>query len=1163
MKLRTADIRAALGAAAAGKGVRLADDGHVHVADARPGAGVALGVVVDGRSHLRVSAKVQASDTGRPRLSGVCSCARGADCAHVAALLLAAFDPDHSDLEPDVEDLAFADDATRAALPGRFRLAARLAAVAARRSDEPPRRPRGRSERDLDGAVGLDRAATAWLGRLKAALTQDDETGRSEPPSTRLVYVVRIGNDAAYYAIRGKVLTVQALVGRWMKRGGFGSPRPLVWAPGSGNATPDCCGPADEAILGLAHLAAGGYGGAGKDPRPLSPRRAGEVLDRLIATARAHWGSVDGPILRPGPARPARLGWRLEADGSQSPSLETADAGLVALPLEPPYYVDPLSGECGMMETGVQLRLLTTILAAPPLDPSAARAARQTLGDAGGAGIPPPASIRVERIEKPGRPVPHLRLHGVRIRGRGFSRGMPELTVSVATLSFAYGDHRLPVERVSAEAKAFRDGVVYRIRRDRSAEARLCDQLEDAMWMPLEDFERVDGLELGPGDYAPVEFDEIESILEFVQERVPALRQQGWVIEVDESFPLRLVEGAPAWYADLAAGTGSDWFDLELGVEIDGKRENLLPILLNALQKSGKKMMEGLNSLGDRETEILVGLEDGRLLPVPAARVRAILEILENLYHGGDLGPARRLRVSPLQATALLELDEAVGAQALVWSGDPRLRELGSRLRETGGIPPVSPPAGLQATLRPYQRDGLAWLQFLREHGLGGILADDMGLGKTVQALAHLLVEIASGRADRPSLVVAPTSVIVNWRREAERFSPELRVHLHHGPDRRDQQKASAGADLILTTYPLLWRDREEILGREFHLLFLDEAQFLKNHRSQAAQVAAGIRARQRLCLTGTPMENRLLELWSLFNVVLPGALGDEKRFRRLFATPIEKQGNTLRREQLAARVRPFLLRRTKDKVASELPPKTEVTHAVELEGAQRDLYETIRLAMHSRVAEEVQRRGFDRSRIVILDALLKLRQACCDPRLVRLPQAARVRESAKLWALLDLLDELLVEGRRVLLYSQFTSMLSLIEKEVEARKVKFVKLTGDTRDRATPVRAFQEGAVPLFLVSLKAGGTGLNLTAADTVILYDPWWNPAVEDQAADRAHRIGQEKPVFVYRLIAAGSVEERILALQARKRDLARGVLGDGDDGSAPLSAADIDALLQPLG
>jgi SNF2 family DNA or RNA helicase len=261
--------------------------------------------------------------------------------------------------------------------------------------------------------------------------------------------------------------------------------------------------------------------------------------------------------------------------------------------------------------------------------------------------------------------------------------------------------------------------------------------------------------------------------------------------------------------------------------------------------------------------------------------------------------------------------------------------------------------------------------------------------------------------------------------------------------------------------------------------------------------------------------------------------------------------------------VRPFLLRRTKDKVASELPPKTEVTHAVDLEGAQRDLYETIRLAMHSRVAEEVQRRGFDRSRIVILDALLKLRQACCDPRLVRLPQAARVRESAKLQALLDLLDELLVEGRRVLLYSQFTSMLALIEKEVEARKVKFVKLTGETRDRATPVRAFQEGAVPLFLVSLKAGGTGLNLTGADTVILYDPWWNPAVEDQAAGRAHRIGQDKPVFVYRLIAAGSVEERILALQARKRDLSRGVLGDSDDGSAPLSAADIDALLQPLG
>jgi SNF2 family DNA or RNA helicase len=310
-------------------------------------------------------------------------------------------------------------------------------------------------------------------------------------------------------------------------------------------------------------------------------------------------------------------------------------------------------------------------------------------------------------------------------------------------------------------------------------------------------------------------------------------------------------------------------------------------------------------------------------------------------------------------------------------------------------------------------------------------------------------------------------------------------------------------------------------------------------------------------------MENRLLELWSLFNVVLPGALGDEKRFRRVFATPIEKRGDAGRRAELAARVRPFLLRRTKEKVASDLPSRTEVTNAVELEGAQRDLYETIRLAMHRRVAEEVRRRGFDRSRIIILDALLKLRQVCCDPRLVKLPEAGRVRASAKFEALLEMLDEMLAEGRRVLLYSQFTSMLGLIEHELGLRGVRFVKLTGATRDRATPIREFQSGKVALFLISLKAGGTGLNLTAADSVILYDPWWNPAVEDQAAGRAHRIGQDKPVFVYRLIAAGSVEERILALQERKRDLARAVLGAGDDGSAPLTADDVEALLRPLG
>jgi SNF2 family DNA or RNA helicase len=281
-----------------------------------------------------------------------------------------------------------------------------------------------------------------------------------------------------------------------------------------------------------------------------------------------------------------------------------------------------------------------------------------------------------------------------------------------------------------------------------------------------------------------------------------------------------------------------------------------------------------------------------------------------------------------------------------------------------------------------------------------------------------------------------------------------------------------------------------------------------------------------------------------------------------LYRTPIEKHGDDARRRSLARRIRPFLLRRTKDQVEADLPAKTEIVRPVELSGGQRDLYETVRTSMHERVRAEIEARGLARSRIVVLDALLKLRQVCCDPRLVKLDAAKRVKDSAKLELLMQMLEELLPEGRRVLLFSQFTSMLELIERELASRSIGYLKLTGETRDRATPVRRFQEGKVPLFLISLKAGGTGLNLTAADTVIHYDPWWNPAVENQATDRAHRIGQDKPVFVYKLIVSGSVEEKISALQASKAALAAGVLGEDVQSSLPLTAEDVAALFEPL-
>ncbi len=464
-----------------------------------------------------------------------------------------------------------------------------------------------------------------------------------------------------------------------------------------------------------------------------------------------------------------------------------------------------------------------------------------------------------------------------------------------------------------------------------------------------------------------------------------------------------------------------------------------------------------------------------------------------------------------------------------------------------------------------------------------------MGLGKTLQTLALLQAELDAGRLDRPSLVVVPTSLLENWLAEATRFTPQLRMLVLHGKQRAQQFKGIARAHVVVTSYPLAVRDMGVLASHAWHYLVLDEAQRIKNSRSQATLALKALNARHRLCLSGTPLENHLGELWSLMDFVSPGLLGNEAQFREHYRNPIEKRQDTLQAEHLARRVRPFILRRTKLQVAQDLPEKTETLLRVELDGMQRDLYETVRATMDSKLREAIARQGLARSQIVVLDALLKLRQVCCDPRLLKLlaathdagdapardevdaslatrplarQHAATHAPSAKLELLRDLLPTLVEDGRRILVFSQFTEMLALIEPELVRLNLGYLKLTGETVHRAAVVKAFQEGEAPIFLISLKAGGVGLNLTAADTVILYDPWWNPAVEQQAIDRAYRIGQGKPVFVYKLVASGTVEEKMLELQARKAGLADSLLS-GVAGTAALTAQDFDELFKPLG
>ncbi|WP_298092765.1 DEAD/DEAH box helicase [uncultured Sphingomonas sp.] len=467
---------------------------------------------------------------------------------------------------------------------------------------------------------------------------------------------------------------------------------------------------------------------------------------------------------------------------------------------------------------------------------------------------------------------------------------------------------------------------------------------------------------------------------------------------------------------------------------------------------------------------------------------------------------------------------------------------------------------GSSATLRPYQQVGFDWLEALGRAGFGGLLADDMGLGKTVQTLAHIVSRKAAS-ADpslAPVLILAPTSVLPNWQAEIARFAPGLSVLLRHGAARHGDATPIGGYDVVLTSYPLLVRDADILAAEAFSLIVFDEAHVLKNPRTSSHVAAKRLKAQRRIALTGTPVENRLIDAWALFDLVVPGLLGSQRDFQRIYRTPIEKHGDGEVRARLARKLRPFLLRRTKDAVATDLPAKSVMQVAVTPTTAQMALHESQRLVMQQRVRDEIARVGLMRAHIMVLTALTRLRQVCCDPRL--LPNhGAKPPSSAKLERLLELLGELIPEGRRIILFSQFTSMLDLIKPELDKSGYGWVELTGTSRDRRTPVARFQAGDVPLILVSLKAGGTGLNLTAADTVILYDPWWNPAVEAQAIDRAHRIGQQKPVFVYRMIANGTIEEKILDLQHRKAALADALWSDEAATSAGLTQEDIDFLL----
>jgi len=647
-------------------------------------------------------------------------------------------------------------------------------------------------------------------------------------------------------------------------------------------------------------------------------------------------------------------------------------------------------------------------------------------------------------------------------------------------------------------------------------------------------------------------------------QRAP-IEELGATLEVDETFALELIEACEDYYGEIHGddlddedSERIDWFGFEYGIRLGREKVNILPGLVEYLSSRPSNFsLAQLKNMPDGEKLAVRVQGTDRYAAIPANRLHSVLEILAELLSDERLdAPTGQLKLHRLSAAQL-----AGSESKLVDTAPEHFFETSTEIESLKPRSPVSAPKGFLADLRPYQQDGFEWLQFLREQQLGGILADDMGLGKTIQTLCHLHHEKQSGRADLPCLIIAPKSVVPNWEKEVRKFAPSMTVLRLEGPRRKRYYEVLEHADLVVTSYPVLLRDAEEILKQEFHYVVLDEAHTIKNSRSQVTKVAYQVNARHRLALSGTPIENHLGELWSLFHFLMPGYLGSELSFQQSYRIPIEKNQDEASFNRLANRVRPLMLRRTKDLVAKDLPEKTEIIKTIELTPRQTELYEAVRATICKELNAEIDRRGLNASKILILDALMKLRQVCCHPRLLKLPAAQKARNSAKLDHLMEMLVPMVEQGRRILVFSQFTGMLDLIAKQLEKSNIKFQSLTGASKNRGDLCDDFQAGKFPVFLISLRAGGTGITLTAADTVIHYDPWWNPALEAQATDRAYRIGQKNPVFVYKLISRGTIEEKIVMLQDKKRALFQGIL-QGTPQKLEFSEADLDNLFAPL-
>lgn len=1058
------------------------EKGHAYKAQGR----VSDLVISEDLKHVR--AKVRGSlaskyrvdvelDFGHDRLDdldGECSCPMAFNCKHVVATLLEALNPQASGAARTIKQDAPAPQA-------------------------PPPLPYEINE---------------WLAKFGAALRGDDYPAEL---NQRLLYCLAPSDDGS----QTPTLRVSLRSVRLLKAGDFAAnyAQPSVHDFASERA-PKYYRDADIDILTQLSRRSSRY------LYREQPQLA-ELLQRIVATGRAFWLDHKRPPLRWGKAREGRVEWRQASQRGVAPYLVVP--GTITLNAEPPVYVDEAGGTIGPVELNLPPRLACQLLSAPAIPRAQVAEVSRRLGQAlperhhGLLPAPPAPAVAIDED-----PVLILRLQRghVRMGGHYYSYKQEiDYPIGVAQLSFRYGPVEIQTSERASRLEAFRAGQVYSIVRRPAKEKAARRRLFDFKFVgavaafPSLDHRHARDLTLKePYDW-----------FDFLNLHVARLQAQGIEIRVDDDFPFRLATSSGDFDAEFES-SGIDWFELALGVEIDGERRDLAPMLA-ALVSAPGFTPDLIKKLAEEGDHFYLPLADGKHLSLAADRFLPLVLALHGLRLSGMFADVPgKIKLSRADLVPLLGLE----TEKFAFRGADNLRRLADLLRGRD-LGDLSLPESFGAKLRPYQAQGVAWLDLLRESGLGGVLADDMGLGKTVQILALLALEKARGNLAQPALIVAPTSLMTNWFNEAQKFAPDLRVLVLHGSGRKENFAAIPEHDLVLTTYPLIARDREVLLSRDWHMAVLDEAQTVKNPAAATTRWLRDVKAQHRFCLTGTPMENHLGELWSIMSFANPGYLGDKAAFSRQWRVPIEKRADKERATALARRVKPFLLRRTKAEVATELPAKSEIVERIVLEGSQRDLYDSIRMSMSENVRKAIAQRGLARSHIIVLEALLRMRQACCDPALLKLDDGVQ-RPSAKLDRLMEMVLELLSEGRKIIIFSQFTSMLDLVRNRFELESIRYSMLTGETRDRKSAIDGFQNGASDVFLVSLKAGGVGLNLTAADTVIIFDPWWNPAVEEQAIDRAHRIGQDKAVFVYRLVASGTIEEKMDELKARKRALA---------------------------